>query len=194
MIVTPKNNTVNVTQSLIRNFIPIPNYDAAFGIVGMYSFMDFIIENPEDSIPNKIAIYVVIDPMEISIEAETLHKYIINKSSRIILAGNEIVVEINIDEWVADVYKMLKGEYSKVSEEGKRKLLEGIPESKESGDGRIRDNRWSIFHPTADELKRLARRLGVNGGLKEIMSAPDVSSESFWIIIDKHIYDFLYAN
>jgi hypothetical protein len=192
MIITPKKDTPNITQSLIRNFIPIPNYDSSFGIIGMYSSLEWMIEG--DTYIHRFALYVVIDPMEIAIEIETIHRYLINRSEEIILVDDKIVIVFDLDEYILDVTKILSGRFSQVSKEGKAKLLEGIPESRDTGDGRVRDSRWTILHPTKNELNRLCRVLGVaNGTVCEILSKPEIKDETFWINVKKETYDLLWA-
>src|SRR5690348_7245582 len=134
MIITPVKKTVkarekekpNITQGLIRNFVPIPDYDEVFGVIGMYSNLEWIFE--DDSIPDDLSLYVVIDLMKISIDLDVVHKFVFNNSKRIILDDDHIVVEFDISEFNTDIETILMGKYSQVSEKGKKKLLEGIKE------------------------------------------------------------------
>lgn len=190
MIILPKKHP-NISQQLIRNFIPIPNYDDSFGINGMYCSLEWLIDGDKYVHPTNL--YIVIDPMNIAIGLEVIKKYLLDRSNGIILAGSHLIISFDLSKYLTDVTKILSGKFSKTSEEGKKKMLEGIPESRESDGGRIRDSRWTIFYPTKNELERLCSKLGIaKGSVTEILSKPEIEDETFQIKIKKEIYELLW--
>lgn len=100
----------------------------------------------------------------------------------------EIVIKMKLDShWEDDYYKIMSGDYSQLSEDYKKILINLFSDRKEDLtkppkiiDGQVLTTMHEVLYPTIEKKKVIAKHFGVEvSSVKELISKPDIRYELY---------------
>lgn len=100
----------------------------------------------------------------------------------------EIVIKLKLDShWEDDYYKIMSGDYSKLSDDYKKILIKFFSDKKEDltkapniVDGQVQTTMHEVLYPTLEKKKVIAKYFGVEvSSVKELISKPDIRYELY---------------
>ena len=102
--------------------------------------------------------------------------------------GYELVFKLKLDnKYEDDYYKILSGDYSKISEEYKKVLVDiyssnvhDLSKPPTISDGQVLTTMYEVLYPTIEKKKVIAKHFGVEvSSIKELISKPDIRYELY---------------